>query len=516
MQSTVKKIFAFLFLTAGILLNTSVPISRAADTPLPTMLFFYSETCEHCLRVSEDFLPGFLGKYGSRIDFVRLEVSSPGVLDSLYALESRVRVPETGKEYPAIYFMGSMLEGETLIRLQLESMLERYISNPDSAKAFEREVMSRAPEKFDTSALQGAKTVHVAYFFKQGCPECSRADEIIDWLEGLYGSIEITRFDIAEERSKVLSMALGERAGVPEKRRLSTPMFFIGSDYLLSEQISRGALADMIGQYAQFGAPASWEQFTEDELARARSSITTAFKSFSVFAVALAGLGDGINPCAFATILFLVSYLGMVGRKRNEILLVGISFACAVFTTYFLVGLGFFRFIESLSNITKLADIIFGGTAVLCFIFGLLSISDYLKARAGNTGDMALQLPKFLKLRIHQTIRERARTERLVAGAIAAGFVISLLELACTGQIYLPTIIFMVGSEGYTSRALLYLLLYNICFIIPLLIVFTIVYLGVSSKTIGNVMETKVGSVKLVLAVVFFTVGGLLAWTALH
>jgi len=297
---------------------------------------------------------------------------------------------------------------------------------------------------------------------------------------------------------------------------MSTPMFFIGDDFMLSEQITRKGLSDLVGKYAKTGAQAVWEQFSEKELTRSRSSITNAFDSFTVFAVALAGLGDGINPCAFATILFLVSYLGMVGRKRNEILMAGLSFAFAVFSTYFLVGLGFFRFIKSLSNIDTIADIVFGGTAVLCLVFGVLSISDYLKARAGNTSGMALQLPKFLKLRIHQTIRERARTERIIAGALAAGFVVSLLELACTGQIYLPTIIFMVGSEGYTSRALLYLLLYNICFIIPLLIVFAVVYLGVSSKTIGRVMETNVGSVKLVLAAVFFTVGGLLAWTVLH
>jgi len=165
-----------------------------------------------------------------------------------------------------------------------------------------------------------------------------------------------------------------------------------------------------------------------------------------------------------------------------------------------------------MANIELLAKIIFGGTAVLCMVFGMLSIYDYFKARSGKTADMALQLPKFLKRRIHATIREKAKMESIIAGTLVAGFMVSIFELACTGQVYLPTIAFMVGMEGYKARAVLYLLLYNICFIIPLLVVFGVVYFGVSSHSIARIMEAKVGMVKLVLAGVFFAVGGLLFW----
>lgn len=60
--------------------------------------------------------------------------------------------------------------------------------------------------------------------------------------------------------------------------------------------------------------------------------------------------------------------------------------------------------------------------------------------------------------------------------------------------------------------AILYLLLYNICFIVPLLFVFGVVYFGVSSQSIARLMEAKVGTVKLILAGIFFTVGFLLFW----
>ena len=101
-----------------------------------------------------------------------------------------------------------------------------------------------------------------------------------------------------------------------------------------------------------------------------------------------------------------------------------------------------------------------------------------------------------------------------VIGAFAAGFMVSILELACTGQVYLPTITLMV-RQGEGALPYVYLLLYNVCFIIPLLAVFGFVYFGMSSKGLAKVMEKRVGTVKLLLALVFFILGVLLIWTVL-
>ncbi len=489
-----------------------VALSGYADDK-PAMLFYYSKDCEHCMAIKQEFLPGFIEKYGEHFRFVELEVTNEANRDSLYAMESRVNFPEEDKDYPAVYFMGSMIEGEIPVRLRLEILVNNYLSNPDSAKKIDSEVMARIPEIIEPEEIESAKTVHIAYFYEQGCKKCSRAEEIIEWLEKLYAVIKVDQFDIEDKENKIIATALGMRTGVPEDRLMSTPVFYIGEEeYLLSEDISRKRLGELIKKYSRTGTEPVWNTMTSDEKEKAQALIKEKFQSFAIIAIAFAGLVDGINPCAFATILFFVSYLGMVGRKKNEILIVGFAFAFAVFLTYFFIGLGFFKFIESMANIELLAKIIFGGTAALCMVFGMLSIYDYFKARSGKTADMALQLPKFLKRRIHKTIREKAKMKSIIAGALVAGFMVSIFERACTGQVYLPTIAFMVGLEGYKTRAILYLLLYNICFIIPLLVVFGVVYFGVSSHSIARIMEAKVGMVKLVLAGVFFTVGGLLFW----
>jgi len=430
---------------------------------------------------------------------------------SLYALESRVNVPESEKDYPAVYFMGTMIEGAVPVMTKLVPLVKLYLSNPDSLEKVNREVLVRIPEIVEPSEVNSENQVFLAYFYEQGCQECGRAEEIIDWLKKSYSNVHVDLFDINEDNGKLLSTALGMRTGVPGNRLMSTPMLFVGDKaYVLSENISRKRLAVLVEIYSAEGAAAVWRNFSKGELKRAESAVSDLFSRFTIFAVTFAGLGDGINPCAFATILFFVSYLGMIGRKRNEILMVGLSFTFAVFLTYFLLGLGFFKIVKQMSHIEILSKIIFGGTAVVCFIFGFLSISDYFKTHTGKTSDMSLQLPLFLKRRIHTTIRKKVRMKSFIAGALAAGFIVSILELACTGQVYLPTIMLMLNKGSDKTMAIFYLLLYNLCFIIPLLFVFGVVYFGASSRSIARIMETRLGMVKILLAAVFFVIGGLL------
>jgi len=487
-----------------------IPAAHSPAESRPSMLFFYSRDCEHCAAIRQDFLPGFLKKYGDMIRFVELEVSNSAYFDSLLAMESRVRFPEDQKDYPAVYFMGSLIEGEIPVGTRLESMVKAWIANPDSLSTLDREVMSRKPEVIKTASGAGVKPVYLAYFFKQGCKQCSRAKEIIVWLQKHYPNVKIESFDIADEQSKLIAVALGLRSNMPSNKLMSTPVFFAGKEYVLTGDISQKHLSELVTGLSRTGVEPVWKKLSEGEMASARQVIARTFDTITLAAVALAAIGDGINPCAFATILFFVSYLTMLKRKRNEILAVGLAFAFAVFITYFLVGLGFLNIVKSITNIDLLSKIIFEGAAALCVIFGILSISDYFRARSGKFSEMSLQLPSFLKKRIHTTIREQARTKRLAAGALIAGFSVSILEFACTGQVYLPTITYMASRK---ASAVGYLILYNVLFILPLLVVFGVVYYGVSSQAIARIMERKVGSVKLVLATVFFVVGGLLFWS---
>ena len=204
-----------------------MPVRSLADEK-PEMLFFYSDTCENCENVKRDFLPGFLREYGNYFTFLELDVYVPANLDSLFAMEERFGIPEEDKDYPAVYFMGMILEGEIPVRLRLESLVKEYLANPDSMRAVDREVKSRIPETFQTGIKEAENEVFAAYFYEQGCKECGRAEEIIEWLEDVYPFLTVDVFDIATKRNKLLAAALGVRAGMPEEKLMSSPVLFIG------------------------------------------------------------------------------------------------------------------------------------------------------------------------------------------------------------------------------------------------------------------------------------------------
>jgi hypothetical protein len=95
--------------------------------------------------------------------------------------------------------------------------------------------------------------------------------------------------------------------------------------------------------------------------------------------------------------------------------------------------------------------------------------------------------------------------------AVATGFVVSILELACTGQVYLPTILFVSKAHEFRATAIGYLAIYNTMFIIPLLAVFLLVYLGTGSERLSIMFQRHISWVKLATSLVFFVLAGALS-----
>ncbi|HAK45575.1 MAG TPA: hypothetical protein DCO79_06610, partial [Spirochaeta sp.] len=77
-----------------------------------------------------------------------------------------------------------------------------------------------------------------------------------------------------------------------------------------------------------------------------------------------------------------------------------------------------------------------------------------------------------------------------------------IFELGCTGQIYFPTITYIIQTDKAAS-GFLYLALYNIAFILPLAAVFIVVFLGITSKRITKKFQTNLGIIKILTGFLF-------------
>ena len=250
------------------------------------------------------------------------------------------------------------------------------------------------------------------------------------------------------------------------------------------------------------------------------------FKEFKPLVIIGAGLLDGVNPCAFTVIVFFISFLALQGYRRRELIAVGLTFITVVFITYLLIGLGIFGFLYRLEGFWLVSKIVNIAIGLLSIVLGIFALYDFFKfKKTGQTEGLALQLPRSIKDRIHSligmhyrvkggqdTVQSKKHIIVLISSALVTGFLISLLESVCTGQIYLPTIVFILKTT-YKLQGLAYLLLYNFMFIIPLLIIFLFALWGVTSDQFSKFLKEHLLTVKLLMAVLFFSLGfWLLIW----
>jgi cytochrome c biogenesis protein CcdA len=453
------------------------------------LLFFYSQDCEHCQVVMNEVLPLLREKYGAQLEIQSIEISDADNYQWLLDMEAAYQIPTDKVDIPEVFVGETALIGEDEIRARLDETIASYLAIGG---------VDYPPRPGATPAPTGyAPLIHLAYFYQTGCRECDRVELDLRYLQQRY-PLAVAEFDVREQSA--LSEWLGERAGVAEEKRLTAPAIFVGNDALIGEDINARSLEALLGKYASTGAPPTWDGF---DPTTAQRSIVERFQLLGVFTVAFAGLIDGLNPCAFATIVFFVSYLAFVGRRQREVLAVGVAFTLGVFLTYLGVGVGLLKFMASLPFLSAVSRWVYGLTAALCLFLAAVSLYDWWQARRGKPEEMRLKLPLRLRRWINRVIREGAGLRAFVPVSFVTGVVISVIELACTGQVYLPTIIFVLGVPGLQARAGLYLVLYNLIFILPLVVVFLLAYFGTTSQQLGQFINRRAATVKLATAGLF-------------
>jgi hypothetical protein len=307
---------------------------------------------------------------------------------------------------------------------------------------------------------------------------------------------------------------------------------FIGNGFLSPEEITEENVEALIRKYSDRAADSDSKKTitlpspslapTPEEAKKAEETIVERFRSLGIFAILAAGLVEGLNPCAFATLIFFISYLTMVGRRRKEILWVGMGFTGTGFLTHLLLGLGILSFIQHLSFIALFSRIVYLITFLFALFLGLLSLYDYVQLKRGQPSRMKLQVPNFLKKKIHQTIRktsgnleaeQEGQSLRSLFAAIIIGLVATLLQFTCTSQVYLPTILFVTNIPSLRGSAVFYLILYNLVYIVPLLVIFGIVYWGVTSEQLSFFLQKRASTIKLLTSLFFFALAAILIFS---
>ncbi len=348
------------------------------------------------------------------------------------------------------------------------------------------------------SKVLGAQKVEIAFFSTPGCSECALTRNYLDSLKEVYPQIEITEYSVAQTQNKELLAKLGSKYGLPENKINVTPSVFIGKKAFVREETFYG-LDKIIEGFDETENLYLEEAINEGE---GSSHLVDLFKRFGILTVIGAGFIDGYNPCAITVLIFFISLLTLRGKSRREMLLVGASFTLGIGLSYLLLGIGLFQVISRWKYFDYISRWVYLATALITFILVVFTLSDYLKAKRGDTKGMALQLSQTEKKTIHSLLRNpKVSTEFIFSFLIA--FPVSIVEFSCTGQTYLPTIVYIFGMDNLKARALLYLILYNFMFVLPLVAIILVAYKGASSERITKWFTKNLSQIKLYTGIVF-------------
>jgi len=486
-----------------------------AQEPVVRILLFHSPTCPHCEVVINDVLPGIQEKYGAQVEIKLLDISDPYNHGLLVSLEEAAQIPPEKRGVPMMFVGPTIMVGDLSIKDNLEKVIDSYLAEGGADYPVPEELLA-PPTPGLTATLQPTaqaenRPIHMAYFYEVGCQECDRVTYDLNYLQSKYPNLMIETFDVQNDAP--LSEWLGEQYGVPEEKRLTTPSVFVGQDYLLATEINVQSLEALVEKYSQTGAQAIWKDFGEEEASEARTSLIERLGSPALLAVLGTGLANGLNPCALATIVFFISYLAFSGRKGREILFVGVAFTLGVFLTYLLAGFGLLRLLEPLDAVRfDLRNWISGIGALLCLVLAFISFRDYFTARRGRPEDVSLRLPRALQRRVHRIIRESSNVRAFVLMAFAIGFVISVILLTCTSPLYVGVMFLIQDVPELRASAYLYILLYNLAFITPLVVIFLLAYFGATSGQLARVVGRQTGTIKLLTASLFLVLAGWLIY----
>jgi hypothetical protein len=419
--------------------------------------------------------------------------------------------------------------------LAAAAALMGILSSPPTAGAAE-------PPPWKWYEVKDAKVqIHLHVFWSTTCPHCTKAHEFLGELQKRHDWLKVYSYEVSgapENMALYRKMAesIGQRAGqVPAffyckqleigfvsdettGRRLERNL--VRYREALQKQIDKRSPADSPTMYllpllligSADGEPNAplpeldleldlempppeeptvdvpwWGEVKADEV------------SLPALTVALGGL-DAFNPCAFFVLMILLSLMMRTGN-RAKMLLVGGVFVAVSGLVYFLfmaAWLNLFFLVGHLRIITLAAGVVAIAAAVV-------NVKDYFWFKKGVSLSLTDTARSRLVGRMTGLIA-RGGFVSVVAGTAALAFAANLYELLCTSGLPLVYTRVLTLRELSPMEYYGYLALYNVVYVIPLLLIVVGFSLTLSSHKLteyqGRVLKLLSGLMMLALGVI--------------
>lgn len=207
---------------------------------------------------------------------------------------------------------------------------------------------------------------------------------------------------------------------------------------------------------------------------------------------------DSINPCAIGVLILMVSVILGQGGGTKKLILNGMAYIFAIFATYLIAGLGLVYFFSAIPIVlAEYLSLLVGGLVILA---GVLEVKDYFWYGKG----FSLQIPTYFAHKIH----EYSTKKTSLFGVMLLGAFVAAVELPCTGAPYLAIITILRIDFNLIAFGLM--VLYNLIFVAPLLVILFMVAGGTKISAISKWKEEGKGTMRLFMGLLLAALGWIL------
>lgn len=336
--------------------------------------------------------------------------------------------------------------------------------------------------------------IDIIYFYSDGCSSCQ---ELKPLLEGLSKDkdINIIKYSTDNLDTNILQKEYATIYNVSDNDSYKIPAIYIGDKSFIGlNKIEYNLLPEIQlikEDYSIYKRPVINSSIDKESFFKTNS------EEISITGIIIAGLIDGFNPCAISVLMVFCSFLIFRG-KQKQIVPISIVFIIGSFMSNFLIGLGLLTFFKAFSTNNIFILIIYIISIILCLIaFCVNSIDIYNGFKKASCYEFKNQLKTDTKFKISGILQRSVGKKLILLSSFLAGFIVGFMEFSCTGQIYIPTLTYMI-QEHLSINYILLLLLYNLMFIVPLIIATLIILKVKEPENIKGAIMNKSHYIKII------------------
>lgn len=344
-----------------------------------------------------------------------------------------------------------------------------------------------------------SNAIDIEFYYGEGCPNCGVTSQLFDGLKSDY-ELNITSHEVyydALERTKLISEYDRFRHDIGKG---GVPTTIIEENTMVIGGLDEGQWRRLFDVCEDAGCPEgifTYDTFDIENITvkppdSERIDPVEEKNSAAVLTLPViigAAIVDSVNPCTIAVMVLLMGAI-LYTKGKKDALSAGLIFSAVIFAMYMLYGLGIMKAITTF----ELATVFYTVVTIGALALSVMEFNAYFRYRPGF---FAVEIPMFLRPYVKKATSEATSP----SGVAVAAVLCSVFLIPCSSGPYL--VVLGMLAKAATLQTFSYLLLYNLFFVLPMVIITIAIYVGkTTAEKVGEAKDKYIKEIHLFSGVI--------------